>query len=63
MRRARRLDARRPADGRLLGFMESLKLGGSANVDGFTYTQYTLGGTPITNARAYVGTVSLSAVF
>jgi hypothetical protein len=43
--------------------MESLKLGGSANVTNFTYTEYTLGGTPITNARAYVGTVSLSAVF
>jgi hypothetical protein len=52
-----------PVQGRLLGVMESLKLGGSANVTNFTYTQYTLGGTPITNARAYIGTVSLSAVF
>jgi hypothetical protein len=52
-----------PAEGRLLGVMESLKLGGSANVTNFTYTEYTLGGTPVTNARAYVGTVSLSAVF
>jgi hypothetical protein len=52
-----------PAQGRLLGVMESLKLGGSANMTNFTYTQYTLGGTPVTNARAYIGTVSLSAVF
>jgi hypothetical protein len=52
-----------PSQGRLLGVMESLKLGGSANVTNFTYTQYTLGGTPVTNARAYIGTVSLSAVF
>jgi hypothetical protein len=52
-----------PVQGRLLGVMESLKLGGSANVTNFTYTEYTLGGTPVSNARAYVGTVSLSAVF
>ncbi len=52
-----------PSQGRLLGVMESLKLGGSANMTNFTYTEYTLGGTPVSNARAYVGTVSLSAVF
>jgi hypothetical protein len=52
-----------PAQGRLLGVMESLKLGGSANVTNFTYTQYTLGGTPVSNARAYIGTISVSAVF
>jgi len=52
-----------PAQGRLLGVMESLKLGGSANVTNFTYLEYTLGGTPVSNARAYIGTVSLSALF
>ena len=52
-----------PTQGRLLGVMESLKLGGSANMSNFTYLEYTLGGTPVSNARAYVGTVSLSAVF
>jgi hypothetical protein len=52
-----------PAEGRLFGFMQSLKLAGSANVTTFDYLEYTLGGTPVTNARAYVATVSLSAAF
>jgi hypothetical protein len=52
-----------PAHGRLLGFMESLQLAGSANVTGFSYDEYTLGGTPVTNAMAYVATLSLDAAF
>jgi len=52
-----------PARGRILGIMESFKLAGSASVTGYTYEQYTLGGTPISNARAYIGTASLVAVF
>jgi hypothetical protein len=52
-----------PAQGRLLGIMESLKLGGSANLTSFSYEQYTLGGTPVSNARAYLATVSLTALF
>jgi hypothetical protein len=52
-----------PAHGRLLGVMESLKLAGSANVTGFSYEEYTLGGTPVSDARAYIATVSLSALF
>jgi hypothetical protein len=52
-----------PTSGRILGIMENLELGGSGNLSNFSYSQYTLGGTPISNARAYVATVSLSAVF
>jgi Protein of unknown function (DUF3570) len=52
-----------PANGRLLGIMQSLKLAGSANITNFSYLQYTLGGTPITNARALVATLSLNAAF
>jgi hypothetical protein len=52
-----------PAHRRLLGFMESFKLAGSANMQGFSYDEYTLGGTPVSNAIAYVATVSLSLGF
>ncbi len=52
-----------PARGRILGIIESLKLGASANVTGFSYSQYTLGGTPISDARAYVATLSASLAF
>jgi hypothetical protein len=52
-----------PAHGRLLGFLESLKLVGSASVTSFSYEEYTLGGTPVSNARAYLATASLSAGF
>ena len=53
----------RPAQGRILGFIDSLKLGLSGSVTGFTYLQYTLGGVPISDARAYVGTLSLNVAF
>jgi hypothetical protein len=52
-----------PANKRLLGVVESLKLAASANVSSYTYDEYTLGGIPISNARAYVGTLSLGAAF
>jgi hypothetical protein len=48
---------------RLLGFIESFKLAGSANMEGFSYDEYTLGGTPVSNAIAYVATVSLHLGF
>jgi hypothetical protein len=48
---------------RLLGFIESFKLSGSANAEGFSYDQYTLGGVPISNAIAYVATLSLALGF
>jgi hypothetical protein len=52
-----------PAHTRLLGFIESFKLAGSANMEGFSYDQYTLGGTPVSNAIAYVATLSLALGF
>ncbi|HEY1697406.1 MAG TPA: DUF3570 domain-containing protein [Polyangiaceae bacterium] len=52
-----------PQGRRLLGFLQSFKLSGSFNAEGFSYDQYTLGGVPVTNAIAYVGTASLSLGF
>jgi hypothetical protein len=52
-----------PTRGRILGIMTQLKSGVGFNVISFSYDQYTLGGTPISNARAYLGTLSLTAVF
>jgi hypothetical protein len=52
-----------PASGRVLGVMQSLKLVGSWTGSGFSYDEYTLAGTPVTNAIAYVGIVSLDAAF
>jgi hypothetical protein len=52
-----------PMNKRLLGVMESLKLSGSINVLSSSYDEYTLAGIPISNARAYVGTLSLQAAF
>jgi len=52
-----------PARGRILGFLTGLKLGVAGDVMFFDYDEYTLGGTPITNARAYVIGANLSASF
>jgi hypothetical protein len=52
-----------PSNGRLLGVLESIKLAGSGSMSGYIYEQYTLGGVPISNARAIIGTLSLAAVF
>ena len=52
-----------PARGRLFGVLESLQLVGSGNLTGFSYDEYTLGGTPVSGALAYVVTLSLSAAF
>jgi hypothetical protein len=52
-----------PTKGRILGLMSGLKLGVSADVVQFDYEEYTLGGTPITNARAYILGANLSALF
>lgn len=49
--------------GRLLGLLDTLKVIGSASVTGFTYEEYTLGGQAISDARAYLATVSVSAAF
>ena len=52
-----------PAKGRILGLMTGLKVGVAADVVQFDYAEYTLGGTPITNARAYILGANLSASF
>jgi hypothetical protein len=52
-----------PDQGRLLGLLEGLKVVVSGNVTGFNYTQYTLGGLPVSGALAYMGTASLTASF
>lgn len=52
-----------PANRRLLGFIETFKLGASFNAEGFNYSEYTLGGTPVSNAIAYIATLSLSLGF
>jgi hypothetical protein len=48
---------------RIFGILSGLKLGGSADVIDFSYDEYTVGGTPITNARAYILGLNLSALF
>jgi len=52
-----------PARQRLLGFLESFKLAGSGNIEGFSYEEYTLGGVPVSNAIAYVVTLSVALGF
>jgi hypothetical protein len=49
--------------GRLLGVLLSAKLGASADAVQFSYDQYTLGGVPITNARAYILGLTAGAAF
>ena len=48
---------------RLVGIVQSLKLAGSANLSSYSYDEYTLGGVPVSNANAWVGTLSLNAAF
>lgn len=50
-------------DKRLLGFIQSFKLAGSASIEDFSYDQFTLAGIPISNAFAYLATVSLNLGF
>jgi hypothetical protein len=52
-----------PLRGRLIGLLESLKLVASASVTGFSYGEYTLGGRPVADARAYLATLSLTLAF
>jgi hypothetical protein len=54
------------ADGgrpRLLGLFTDAKIGGSADAIQFSYDEYTLAGTPITNARAYILGLTAGASF
>ena len=52
-----------PPNKRILGIMTRFEAALSGNVTGYNYTQYTLGGVPVTNAIAYLGTLSMSALF
>lgn len=52
-----------PAHGRLLGIMSRMKVGLSFDMQGFNYSQFTLGGAPVSNAYAYIGGLSLAALF
>ena len=52
-----------PQKARLLGLMTSFKVGASADVLFFHYEDFTLGGVPIDNARAYVLGLTASALF
>ncbi len=51
-----------PSRGRLLGLMTRLKVGVSFDMQGFTYSQFTLGGVPVGNAYAYLGGLSLAGL-
>jgi hypothetical protein len=53
----------RAREGKLLGLLTSLELSASADAVQFDYREYTLGGVPVTGARAYVFGLALSAIF
>ncbi len=48
---------------RILGVMSGLRAGLTGDVVTFSYDEYTLGGAPVTNARAYIGAFDLTALF
>jgi len=48
---------------RILGIISDIQLTGSFNVTDYSYDEYTLAGVPVSNALAYVGTVSASIGF
>ncbi|MFO0666359.1 MAG: DUF3570 domain-containing protein [Polyangiaceae bacterium] len=48
---------------RLLGFLHAFRVGGAFDVVHFEYFDYTLGGKPVNNARAYIGTAYATLVF
>lgn len=48
---------------RLLGIFTDAKLGASIDAMQFSYDEYTLGGVPITNARAYIVGLTAGAAF
>jgi hypothetical protein len=53
----------RPSHGRLLRMMTSAKLGLTFDVQDFNYTQFTLGGTPVTGTMAIFGGLTATAIF
>ena len=52
-----------PEKGRIIGLMTGLKVGAALDVIQFDYSEYTLGGTPISGARAFILGVNVSAIF
>ena len=52
-----------PTKGRILGLMTNLKFSASADMIQFNYDEYTLGGSTISSARAFIFGLSLSAIF
>lgn len=52
-----------PSKGRILGLMTNLKFSASADMIQFNYDEYTLGGSTISSARAFIFGLSLSAIF
>ena len=52
-----------PQKGRVMGIFTGMRAGSSFDVMQFHYDEYTLGGTPISNARAYILSANLSALF
>ncbi|MEO6420016.1 MAG: DUF3570 domain-containing protein [Polyangiaceae bacterium] len=52
-----------PSKGRILGMMTNLKFSASADMIQFDYDEYTLGGSTISSARAFIFGLSLSAIF
>lgn len=55
-----KFDGGRP---KLLGFMDSAKVGASFDLIQFDYLEYTLAGVPIDNARAYIFGLTAGALF
>lgn len=49
--------------GRVLGIFQNAKVGASLDVMQFSYDEYTLAGTPVTNARAYIVGATAGAAF
>ena len=52
-----------PDQKKLLGIMTQLRFGGSFDMMAFHYDEFTLGGLPIENARAYLAMLTLTALF
>jgi hypothetical protein len=52
-----------PVNGKIAGFLRTFKLAGSFSLSDYSYDEYTLGGTPISNAYSYIVTGSLLAGF
>lgn len=52
-----------PSKGRILGLMTNFKASLSGDMLQFHYDEYTLGGTPVGNARAFIFGLSIAAIF